>query len=200
MTEDDKQLESDEIFIGKDVVVTIKMDGENSTVYKSGFLHARSIDGNKNPWQDWLKRYVRQWSYMIPDGWRVCGENLYPRHSIEYTFPDEKHYFQAFGVYDSQNVCKAWKDVKWLAEQLGIMTVPEIYAGKYDSKKIFEAFVRYSDQQMVNGQEVEGFVVRTAGDFKYEDFCVNVGKYVRAHHVQTDEHWTRNWKPNELQN
>jgi hypothetical protein len=40
----------------------------------------------------------------------------------------------------------------------------------------------------------EGVVVRLAGAFESEDFDQSVFKWVRANHVQTDEHWTRNWK------
>lgn len=30
--------------------------------------------------------------------------------------------------------------------------------------------------------------------FHNDDFAENVMKWVRKDHVQTDEHWTRNWK------
>jgi hypothetical protein len=44
----------------------------------------------------------------------------------------------------------------------------------------------------------EGFVVRTEASFMEDDFGQNVLKYVRANHVQTDEHWTRNWRKAQL--
>ena len=43
--EGDKVLPSDDIFRGKPVVVTEKMDGENTTLY-ADYLHARSIDSD----------------------------------------------------------------------------------------------------------------------------------------------------------
>ena len=62
-TDDDKTLPNDDQFKGIEVVVTIKMDGENTTVYPDGYVHARSLDGTGYEWQNWLKSYV----------WNFCG-------------------------------------------------------------------------------------------------------------------------------
>ena len=48
------------------------------------------------------------------------------------------------------------------------------------------------------GDTKEGVVIRKTSSFNNEDFSKNVCKYVRANHVQTDEHWTKNWKKAEL--
>ena len=77
---------------------------------------------------------------------------------------------------------------------LKINHVPVIYRGKYDKDLILKAFNEYCSN--VAPQEVEGFVVRNADRFKYEDFSKNVGKFVRKNHVQTDEHWTKKWVNN----
>ncbi|WQJ53330.1 MAG: hypothetical protein [Wendovervirus sonii] len=197
ISDDDKRLESDEQFKQmKEVVVTIKMDGENTTVYPNGYIHARSLDGNKNPWQNIVKRLIQNWFYMIPDGWRVCGENLQAKHSIGYTFKSINDVFQVFGIYDENNNCIAWDNVKNFCDECGIKTVPEIYRGPYDKEKILKAFQDYS--KIVYPQEVEGFVIRNAESFPYEEFKNNTGKYVRANHVQTDTHWTQNWTNNQF--
>ena len=47
----------------------------------------------------------------------------------------------------------------------------------------------------VLGGEREGVVLRLAQGFSVADFQNNVCKSVRFGHVQTDEHWTRKWKP-----
>lgn len=44
------------------------------------------------------------------------------------------------------------------------------------------------------GDTIEGIVIRNADSFPLEDFSKNVVKYVRKNHVQTDEHWKKNWK------
>ena len=50
------------------------------------------------------------------------------------------------------------------------------------------------------GDEKEGIVMRLADSFPIEEFPNCVCKWVRPHHVQTGEHWTRNWKKAELLN
>ena len=196
ITEDDKRLESDEQFVRMDeVYCSIKMDGENTTVYSDGYIHARSLDGNKHPWQSWLKKYIQTWCKDIPAGWRVCGENLYPAHSIHYIFPDEKYFFQIFGIYNDRNEALSLEDTKTFAELLGVKMVDIFYVGKYDKELILRKFEEYKEN---SANEVEGFVVRNCDAFRYEDFSRNAGKFVRANHVQTDSHWTENWQPNKI--
>jgi hypothetical protein len=43
MTKDDRQIKSIDVFEGKDIVVTLKMDGENTNWYKD-YCHARSLE------------------------------------------------------------------------------------------------------------------------------------------------------------
>lgn len=194
-TDDDKTLESDDHFKKmKEVVVTIKMDGENTTIYPDGYMHARSLDGNGKPWQKEVKSLSSEWFWKIPDGYRICGENLQAKHSITYTFNDRKELFQVFGIYDVNNYCVCWDELEEMCGYLKINHVPVIYRGKYDKDLILEAFNEYCSK--VAPQEVEGFVVRNADRFKYEDFSKNVGKFVRKNHVQTDEHWTKKWVNN----
>jgi len=47
----------DNRLIGREVVVTEKMDGENTTMYCDN-IHARSIDGRHHPSRDWVKMTV----------------------------------------------------------------------------------------------------------------------------------------------
>ncbi len=54
-TSDDKILKTDDHFYRmEDVVVTIKMDGENTTVYPDGTFHARSIASKLSDYLFWL--------------------------------------------------------------------------------------------------------------------------------------------------
>lgn len=46
----------------------------------------------------------------------------------------------------------------------------------------------------------EGIVMRITDSFPIIEFPRCVCKYVRANHVQTDEHWTKNWKKAKLVN
>ena len=196
MSDDDKRLESDDQFKQMDeVYCSIKMDGENTTVYPDGYVHARSLNGNKHPWQAWLKQYIQTWYKDIPAGWRVCGENLYAAHSIKYTFPNEGYFFQMFGIYNDKNECLSYEDTWIYADILGIKMVDVFYVGKYDKDLILQKFEDYKSKSV---NEVEGFVVRNCAAFNYNDFSKNVGKFVRANHVTTDEHWSQNWVPNNV--
>lgn len=85
-TDDDKTLPNDDQFMGMEVVVTIKIDGENTTVYPDGYIHARSLDGTGYEWQNWLKQYILNFCYKLEEDERVIGENLYAKHSIGYKF------------------------------------------------------------------------------------------------------------------
>lgn len=196
ITDDDKRLKADDHFYEMtEVVVSEKMDGQNQTIYSDGYYHARSIDGHGKKWDNWLKQYIQSWHYNIPNGWRVCGECLFAKHSIDYHFPNDGHLFQVFSIYDDRNVCLSYEQTWMWCDLLGLKEVPIIYVGKYDKNKILKRFNEYKSLQE---REVEGFVIRNIDEFKYEDFSKNVGKYVRANHVQIDEHWTKNWKPNKV--
>lgn len=194
-TDDDKKLQSDKHFYKfKEVVVTVKMDGENCTVYNDGYIHARSIDGSSYPWQSKVKYIIHNWCYFIPDGWRVCGENLQAKHSISYTFNDVNDLFQCFSIYNDKNECLSWDDTFNFCKEKNIKIVDEIYRGEYNIKKIMNAFSEYCS--LHKNQEVEGFVVRNSDKFSYDDFNKNVGKYVRYHHLKTDSDWSKTWENN----
>lgn len=196
ITDDDKRLSSDEHFKQmKNIVVTEKMDGQNQTVYSDGYYHARSVDGNNKSWDKWFKQYIQKWCHDIPNGYRVCGECLFAKHSIEYSFPNDGYLFQMFAIYDDKNTCLSWEQTWMWCELFGLKPVNVIYYGKYDKDLIMFKFLEYKQKQ---NHEVEGFVVRNVDSFAYEDFSKNVAKYVRKNHVQTDEHWTKNWQPNKV--
>lgn len=196
-TDDDKTLLSDNHFKEmREVVVSIKMDGENTTVYKDGYVHARSIDGTGKPWQKEIKALSSEWFWKIPEGWRVCGENLQAKHSIEYVFENRNQLFQCFGIYDQNNNCLSWESIERCCDDWGIITVPVIYKGPYNKEYILNTFSDYC--KIISPQEVEGFVVRSADLFPYDRFSENVGKFVRKNHVQTDSHWTKNWTENKI--
>lgn len=177
INDDDRVIDSVDHFIGKEVVVTAKMDGENTTMYPD-HIHARSLDGNGHPSRDWVKQFWGKIRSEIPEGWRVCGENLYAVHSIRYeALPT---YFLGFSAWDAMNACLGWDDtVEWFG-LLGITPVPVLYRGTFD-----EAAIR----KLWTGPEMEGYVVRLAGTFPYGHFKRSVAKFVRKDHNRTTRHW-----------
>jgi hypothetical protein len=83
-TDDDRVLTDEDLetnFAGRTVVVTEKMDGENTTMYND-CIHARSPDSGPHPSRDWVKNLHAQIQWQIPEGWRISGENLYATHTL----------------------------------------------------------------------------------------------------------------------
>jgi hypothetical protein len=185
-TDDDRMLTSTKHFTGKEVVVTIKLDGENSSLYK-GYFHARSIDGNSHPSQSFVKNLHSQISYDIPEDWRICGENLYAKHSIKYDHL--KSYFLVFSIWNERNECLSWDDTLLWAELLGLETVPVIYEGKWDESKI-KSLATMTDHQ---GDPVEGYVVRLRDSFDYGSFKASIAKYVSKEFREGLKH-EYNWR------
>lgn len=179
-TSDDKVLNTIEHFIGKQVVITEKMDGENTTLY-SGKYHARSIDSRYHTSRSWVAQFHSSIAHNIPTNWRVCGENVYAKHSLLYT--NLPSYFLGFSIWDENNVCLDWNSTLEYFTMLGITPVNTLYAGVFDNS-VVDTLVSTIDTSIT-----EGFVVRLAESFAYDDFKMSVGKWVRANHVQTDKHW-----------
>ncbi|MHD0645053.1 RNA ligase family protein [Pseudomonas aeruginosa] len=177
---DDKRHRNMDHFHGKWVIVTIKADGENTTM-ASDYFHARSVDGNHHPSRDWVKAMWGRIKHEIPDFWRICGENLYAQHSIAYE--NLLSYFYGFSIWNERNVCQAWKETLSYFDMLSIVPVRTVYEGIYDEELIKKIFI----EQVKSGEE--GIVIRLAEEFKYKDFGKSTAKAVRQNHVTTDDHW-----------
>lgn len=191
VNDDDRVMGSLAQFEGKRVIATKKMDGENTSLY-TDHSHARSIDSRGGEDRAWVKQFWSTISYEIPDGWRICGENLWAEHSIHYD--DLKSYFYGFSIWNEKNECLDWDStVEWF-QLFNIVPVPVLYDGIWDEKKIREI------EKTLNFEKDEGYVVRLAESFTYGQFKNSIAKYVRAGHVQTTKHWRagRQFTPNTL--
>lgn len=154
-------------FDGRYVIVTEKMDGENTTMYND-HIHARSVTGTVKNTQSWVRRFWSNIRYDIPDGYRICGENLYAEKTIHYDNLDS--FFLGFGVWNWE-YCLNWNQtVEWL-DLFDIKRIPVLYCGIWDKN----ALLRLADESA----EREGYVVRTIDAFNYNDFTSNVAKFVR---------------------
>ncbi|MFA6233493.1 MAG: RNA ligase family protein, partial [Bacteroidota bacterium] len=183
-TNDDRILTDTSHFNGMTVVVSEKLDGENCTIGQ-GYTHARSLDSKPHESRSWVKGLAGQVGLELPDGWRLCGENLFAQHSIAYdALPS---YFILFSVWDEHNNCLSWDDTEAIAQMLGIHTVPVLYKGPWDDKKIAAVFDGKS--KFSKGGPAEGYVVRNAAGFSFSSFDRNIAKFVRVGHVQTGTHW-----------
>jgi len=182
INDDDRVIGSLDAFKGQRVIVTQKMDGENTSMYPH-HIHARSVDGRGDPSRSWVKQFWSEIRADIPDGWRVCGENLFAQHSIAYT--DLPTYFMGFSVWNERNVNLSWDETMEWFELLRITPVPVLYDGEFDEKKIKSLW------SQKDWESSEGYVVRLARAFSYGEVRTAMGKFVRDGHLQTVKHGNR---------
>lgn len=188
---DDKRLPSLAPFEGCEIVVLEKLDGENTTIYPDGYLHARSIDSRHNFTRDWAKRMAAVLCHDIPAGHRFVFENVSYCHSIEYT--DLESFCYLLSIWNADNYCLSYDDTREYAELLDLAMPQELYRGVFD-----EALLREMSANM-DLERMEGYVIRKVNAFHRDDFQANVAKFVREGHVQPDsDHWLKNTYPNQL--
>lgn len=179
-SDDDVWVDTTAMFAGQRVIVTEKMDGENTTLY-SDHLHARSLDSRHHPSRSWVKGLHNQIAHQIPERWRICGENLFARHSIPYdALPS---YFMVFSIWTDEGACLGWDETVEWCEMLELEHVPVMHDGLWDEKLV---------RALADGLDTdvhEGFVVRLADGFGFDGFKQSIAKWVRKDHVTTDTHW-----------
>jgi len=180
MNDDDRMIESVDAFRGQRVVVTEKMDGENTTLYRD-HIHARSVTSGGHPTRSWVKNFWNGIRSDIPEGWRICGENLFAKHSIEYR--ELRSYFLGFSIWNNASECLPWDETQEWFSLFGIESVPVLYDGPFDEETIRSLW------HQKDWDRREGYVVRTFAGFSYRGFRSAVAKFVRARHVQTAKHW-----------
>lgn len=197
---DDRRVENGwEELLEHTLVLTEKLDGENSCMSKYDVFARSHGAPTRNPWSrnlwdigglhDQIKNKIGENEY-------IYGENLYGIHSIEYT--ELTNYFHLFGVRND-SIWYSWNDVELMANCLDIQTVPVLEIHKFTSVKELEEHILF---HMSNGSrygsEIEGVVVRNIESYPIDEFQKNVVKYVRKGHVQTDQFWAKNWKKAKL--
>ncbi len=181
------------------------MDGENTTIY-TNHLHARSLDSTKDESHRWIERFRNA---ILPQlnqlkNWRICGENLFYKHTIFYQ--DLENIFLAYSIWSEnndkneiKNQSLSWKETKIIFDKIGISYPALIYEGIYNKKTILEKFEEY---QNTKERQVEGFVIRLEEAFLYQDFSKAVAKYVcNDFEITSTKHWRYEAKTlNQLQN
>lgn len=180
MHEDDRMIPTLDYMKDSHIVITEKLDGENTSMYRND-IHARSVTSNNHHSRNWVKNFWSSISHDIPDGWRICGENLYAKHSIEYS--SLKSYFYGFSIWNEKNECLSWNDTLEWFNLLGITPVPILYEGPFN-RQIFTDI-----ESRLDFRSQEGYVCRVREKFPYSRFRMCVGKFVRTDHVKTVNHW-----------
>jgi hypothetical protein len=194
---DDRMHNDVNFFIGKEVVGTIKIDGECTSLYPD-YIHARSLDSQHHESRAWVKALHGRIAHEIPKGWRLCGENMFAKHSIHYQHL--KSYFYVYSIWDEKNIALSWDDTVQYAGILGLETVPVFYRGVWGIETRDELDKAYKAYQNASQDLVEGYVVRATGRISYRDYRLSYAKWVRKGHVQTSRFWMKEKVvPNELE-
>ncbi|SPE77136.1 RNA ligase [Flavobacterium columnare] len=189
-----------------ELLITEKLDGENTCLNQYGVFARSHAAPTTHPWANYLKEYWHLIKNELKD-LEIFGENLYATHSITYQ-NIESHFYVFAARYKDHWL--SWEEVVFYASLLDLKTVPvlDLFIPKEEieltlKEKVLEIIARPSvfDSYDVHTQEpctMEGIVARNTKGYLVDDFYKNVFKYVRKNHVKTDEHWTRNWKRAQL--
>lgn len=178
--DDDRIISDLSMFEGKEIIVTEKMDGENTTMYFD-HIHARSVDSKGGEDRAWVKQFWSTISHDIPKGWRICGENLWSKHSIPYD--SLSSYFYGFSIWNDKNICLSWEETLEYFKYFNITPVKVLYEGIWSINSLKQV------EKSLNLDTQEGYVVRIKDSFSYGEFSKCIAKYVREGHVQTTPHW-----------
>ncbi len=184
-------------FINQPLVITEKIDGGNTCLF-NGEVFARAVTSpSHDGWMAMVRRH-HAWKTNSPEFRDVefYGEDIYGIHSIEYDKIEQYETYYLFAVrYHDEFL--SWDDVAGFAAALDVSTVPVISDKvAFETEESLTKFLKESTAQpSVLGPVREGCVIRVPGAIAASDFGHDVCKYVRAHHVQTNQHWRVNWQP-----
>jgi len=179
-TSDDKIMQdTSTLFAAAEVVVTEKMDGENTTIHPDG-CHPRSLDARYHPSRDWMKAFAASISPQLHSGERIIGEYLFARYSISYD--NLPSYFLGF-AWILDGVVQDWDETLVRFSDLGITPVPTLYRGPIDDRLLSKLIAELDLTRQ------EGMVLRDSASYPEEEQSKRLAKYVRANHVQSETHW-----------
>ncbi|CAA6821504.1 MAG: FIG00850486: hypothetical protein [uncultured Sulfurovum sp.] len=212
----------------KRLVLTEKLDGQNNCFTKQGLFARSHTSPSNLPWdkpmrERWnllkndlgdyeifgenmygihsiayekLASYFYVFAVRVKDTWLSWEEVQSIAMHFEFpTVPEiiiEKNLSDIFENSKNENAILA----QWFKENLGMS-----WEASVNTSGLLGGYNPLTQQPAS-----EGFVVRNANEFKSNDGILKVApnefnnlfKVVREGHVQTDEHWTKNWKPAKL--
>jgi hypothetical protein len=177
------------------------MDGENTTLYRD-YLHNRALEYEPHPSRGRIKALHGRIAHEIPDGWRLSVENLYAQHSILYRNLDDWHLL--FGIWNEKNELLPWSETVEWAELLGLKMPRTLYAGEWNQDAVQGILDEFKTDELddqgnpiyrIDGDVVEGYVVRLLRSIHYKEFRTCVGKFVRKGHVAVHG---GNWKSRQV--
>jgi hypothetical protein len=188
-TKDDRRLADVSELLGRDLILTEKMDGSNLCLTR-GNVFARSHAGPPvHASFDMAKSLHAQVRAAMAPGLSYFGEWCFAVHSIEYEVLPS--YFLLFGIRDDEKkTWLGWDDILLFADDLGLGTVPVLAEiNVNDARELEKIVTTEAVKPSLFGPRREGAVVRWRMGYAESEFERAIAKWVRANHVETDEHW-----------
>ena len=181
-------------FVGASIVVTEKLDGSNTLIHR-GRVYGRSVSmPSDDKWMAMVKKH-HAWKVTEPNVY-LYGEDIYGVHSILYEPVTEDRTFYAFSLRDATGTFASFSEMEEYAERQDIPVVPVLFRGMFRSLEDIRSFIEgVHGESSTLGGEREGVVLRLASEYSESEFGDAVCKSVRTHHVQSEQHWRRNWQP-----
>jgi hypothetical protein len=211
-TNDDRIAEKYDRVLNEPIVITEKLDGENTCINESGIFSRSHGVVSRDPWAKYLWDKFEFLKGKLGE-LEIFGENLYALHSITYTCL--KDHFFVFAIRENDHWC-SWEEVELYAGFADLSIVPVLYKGHVENLNPFSVYNLNSESEnhrrlicfindlirepsSLSDPEIglapkEGVVVRIADGFGMDEFSESVFKWVRAHHVQSEQHWRQNWR------
>jgi len=172
----------------EDCVITAKMDGGQTNWYED-YLHLRSLDFKSDPSTARMQALHDAVKYHLK-GLRMNVENLIGSAVTDIQYHNLKSFYMPFMLWDNdKNICLSWNETvdfvgmlddivkNEIGEKMGMPLVKVLYRGPFSRDIVESVFT-----SMLDGDPLEGLVVRVAGSFAYKDSALCVGKYVREKH------------------
>lgn len=191
---DDKIASDVSTLLNVPIIISEKCDGSNTSLETDGCFARTHAGAPTHPSFNGLKSLHASNKYIITPNTQLFGEWCFAKHSIEYS--ELPSYFMMFGVRylhndgQDQHRWGSWVDVEMWSGDIGVSTVPFLFAGIIRSEKELKALTEsLMIQPSVCGGIREGVVIRLVQSFLDDNFSTSVMKCVRANHVQTSEHW-----------
>ena len=191
---DDREHPDPQALAGRRIVITEKLDGANTLIHR-GIVYGRSTGQPSTARWTAMVRKHHAWKMVEPE-LMLYGEDLYAVHSIAYAPIAERTTFRAFALRTADGRFESVETLEALCATREIDTVPVLWTGVADSvAELRELTESLGRMPSTLGGVREGVVVRASEGFNATDFATHTAKWVRPNHVQTDEHWTRRWRP-----
>ena len=186
-----------EDFINNPIVITEKIDGANTRLFDG---EALPRGGSRTvPWLAMARKHHAWKLAGHPESGCIYAEDIYGVHSITYGPVPEDRTTMAFALLQCHQTGPRFATQEQLQETcaaLNIPLVPVVYQGTVSSlTEMHQLITKEMTRPSALQGPREGLVIRRNITFAPEQLHRHTCKFVRPNHVQTDQHWSRNWQP-----